>query len=223
MVDCRSDEAKFSCNKGSSRTELACLRRQDQQMKDRIKVNRERDFCPHHILLNAAYNALEDARAKRPGYFNYELMSITFCALALEALGNSFGEKFIPRWKEDFESASPVAKMRLVSEQLGVTPDFNTEPWADVSWLVKFRNLVAHAKPKLLKEERILTREQHSARRFEYPLSDLEKQVTLQNAERAYKCVDKIQATWCSKILLGEIGSLLGDGWSGVSEPVDDN
>lgn len=191
-------------------------------MTNKLKYTKEREYCPHHLLLGAAYNALEDARAKRPGYFDYELMSITFCALALEALGNSFGEKLVPRW-QDFETAAPIAKMRIVSQHLGVTLDLNVEPWAAVPWLVKFRNAVAHAKPKLLQEEHIVTREERDKRRFEYPLSELEKQVTLANAERAFKCVDRIHEIWCSKIPLEKIGNLLGDGWSGETGPIEEN
>jgi hypothetical protein len=190
-------------------------------MTAKLKWTKEREYFPHHILLGAAYNALEDARAKKPGYFDYELMSITFCALALEALGNSFGEKLIPRWK-DFESSSPTAKMRLVSQHLGVAIDFNVEPWCVASWLVKFRNSVAHAKPKLLREEHILTREERDKRRFEYPLSDLEKEVSLANAERAFKCVDRIHEIWCAHIPIEVVGNLLGDGWSGVTSALDE-
>jgi hypothetical protein len=189
-------------------------------MKDKIRVQRERNYYPHHVLISAASTALEDARQERTGYFNYELMCITFCALALEAMGNAFGEKFIQRWS-DFESATPVAKLRLVCEHSKITLDFESEPWSAVLWLVKFRNGVAHAKPMLLKEDHTVPRDDYNKVLFEQPQSKLEGQVTLQNAERAFNCVTNILETFCTKIPLGKMGNLLADGWIGGASPAE--
>ena len=180
---------------------------------DQLRVQRERDFSPHHILLGAAYTALEDSKEKRPGYFNYELACITFSALALEALGNAFGNKFIDRWG-DFESASPIAKLRLVCQRFEITPNFERKPWSTALWLVKFRNKVAHAKPEFIKEERVLTRAEYDALRMEYPASKLEKQVSLENAEKAFACVHDIHIMLCERIPANKIAGLIADGWS---------
>jgi hypothetical protein len=179
-----------------------------------MRVQREREFCPHHVLPGAACTALEDAEEKRPGYFNYELMCISFCALAREALGNAFGEKFISRWY-DFENASLIAKLRLVCDHFRLKPDFEQEPWSAALWLVRFRNRVAHARPEFVKMDRIVTREEYDKIRLEYPASKLATQVTLANAQRAFDCVSKIHKLICDCIPVEQIGALFADGWSG--------
>jgi hypothetical protein len=182
-------------------------------MTERLRVQRERDFSPHHVLLGVAYNALEDAEKKRPGYFNYELACITFSALALEALGNAFGAKFIPRWN-DFESASPIAKLRLICQRFDIEPDFGKEPWATTLWLVRFRNKVAHAKPEFIREDKIITREEYDKLRSQYPEAKLETEISLQNAQRAFNCVHDIHIMLCERIPPEQIGGLIADGWS---------
>ena len=39
-----------------------------QLMKSKLRMQKQRDFKPHHILINAASNALEDAKEERPGF-----------------------------------------------------------------------------------------------------------------------------------------------------------
>ena len=138
---------------------------------------------------------------------------ITFSALALEALGNAFGEKFNPRW-EDFESASPIAKLRLVCQRFEIVPDFGKEPWSTTLWLVRFRNKVAHAKPEFIKEEKIITREEYDKLGGQCPESKLEKQVSLENAQRAFPCIRDIHIMLCERIPPEQIGGLIADGWS---------
>jgi hypothetical protein len=186
---------------------------------DKIRVQKERAFAPHHLLIQTAQIALEDAENKRPGYSRYELTCITFSALALEALGNSFGEKFIPRWKKDFESSSPIAKLRIICDHFQIAPDFNSEPWVSTIWLIKFRNCVAHAKPELVKEDGIFPHEEYHHNFYELPKSKLEKQVTLENAKRAVNCVNEILEILVSKIPAEVLGGLLVDGWTGQAGP----
>ena len=191
-------------------------------MHEKLRMQRQREFSPHHVLICAASTALEDAKEKRPGYFNYELTCITFCALALEALANAFGEKFILRW-EDFESANPIAKLRIVCQHFRITPDFGCDhPWGTALWLIKFRNKVAHAKPEFIKEDRKITREEYDKLRFEYPKSKLEEQITLANAQRAFDCVNGIHEMLCDQIPAEELGGLLSDGWSGQTGAADE-
>jgi len=47
----------------------------------KYRVQRDRDFKPHHILIGTAKIALESAEAKTPGWLYYELTAITFSAL----------------------------------------------------------------------------------------------------------------------------------------------
>jgi len=93
-----------------------------QKTSKRVRVQKKRDFEPQHLLVQVAEVALEDAQKKIPGWKNQELVAITFSALALEALANSFGNKLVSRWN-DFESSSPIAKLRIICSELGISPD----------------------------------------------------------------------------------------------------
>lgn len=162
--------------------------------------------------------ALENAESKAPGWLYQELVAMTFSALSLEALGNSFGEIFIDRWK-DYESASPVAKIRILGDRLGVPIDFSVEPWAAVLWLVKFRNQVAHARPEKIVFDKIMTREDFEKSRTEYPKSNMELGISLEAAKRAVSAVEKIHEVFCAAVPLTELEGLLGDGFSGTASP----
>ncbi len=185
----------------------------------KLQVQREREFCPHHILLDIAYYALEDAKEKRGSRFYFQLTAITFSALALEALANSFGNRLFEEWS-DFETASPVAKVRMVSKQLGIEHDFKKEPWSTVKWLVKVRNRVVHAKPEFVKVDSAMTQEEYEKIRTKFPESKLEKDITLSNARRSVKAVEDIFDEWCKHLSGEELGGLASDGWYGTTSPI---
>ncbi len=186
-----------------------------------FKVERERDFHPHHILISAANTALDDAKAKRPGYLYYELTAIMFSALALEALANSFGDHLILRWK-DYESSSPIAKLRIVCDSLRIVVDFDHEPWSTVLWLVKFRNKVAHAKPESIRSEALMSEVEFEAKGRDMPESAMEKEISLPNAERSVTAVESILEMLYGKLDPYTASSLLMDGWSGSTSRIND-
>ena len=193
----------------------------DQRKPEQIRVLKEREFSPHHILIGAAHVALEDAEKKIPGWVHFELVAITFSALALEAVANSFGEKFIIRWK-DFESSSPIAKLRLVCSRLNIAPDFEQEPWSAALWLVAFRNKVAHAKPEMIKTDEIFAADEYAKSFHEYPPSRIEEMVSLENAKRSVKAIEKILELFLSKLTLEEMGGLFSDSFSAHTLHVND-
>ncbi|RXK56075.1 hypothetical protein ESB00_09420 [Oleiharenicola lentus] len=136
--------------------------------------------------------------------------------MALEALANAFGERLIPRWK-DYESASPIAKLRIVVVNLKMPePNFETDPWAAVIWLVKIRNKVAHAKPEYIKFDKTMSRAEFERQRFDAPTSKLELEISLENAERAYKTIDVIFELLCKHTPIEQLDGLLSDGFSGT-------
>ena len=118
----------------------------------RIKVARK--FVPHAMLLNAAARALESAKTKNEAFWWDWLSTLLYCSLSIEAIGNTYGETFIPQWRH-FESASPLAKIRLVAERCGLQPHFGLHPWAIVPELIRFRNAIAHAKPEDIEVDEI--------------------------------------------------------------------
>jgi hypothetical protein len=186
-------------------------------MSDKIKVKRRREFSAHHILIGAARAAVEDAEKQIPGWFYNELTAITMSALSIEALCNSIGKRIIEGW-QDYESASPIAKLRILCQCLDISYNQNKEPWATLKWLCKFRNAIAHAKPELIDEEHIWTREEYDNRQKDYPKSKLEKDVTLGNAKKALSAVEQIKDILCKKIPAEDSFGLYCDSWEGSAK-----
>ncbi len=118
------------------------------------------------------------------------------------------GDRIVPDWR-DFEALNPNAKLRLLCERLGIAYDKTEEPWGTVRWLVKLRNTIAHAKPESVRDEYIVAREEHdgTSRR---PLSQLEQQLTLDNAKRALNATEEVLLRLTGAILLtGVLGCIV--------------
>ena len=187
----------------------------------RLKVTTERNFSAHHMLIGAARASLEDAKAKQPGWFYSELVAITLSALSIEAMCNAIGDRVIPDWK-DFESSSPNAKLRLLCERLKVQYSKSEEPWVSARWLFKFRNLIAHAKPEFVREEKLFSREEYDNRSPEFPKSKLEKGVTLGNASRAVYAAEQIKDILCTRVPPEDAFGLYSDSSFGCASPHHD-
>ena|SRR5260221_2751064 len=189
--------------------------REQSSSKDRVLVQRTREFSAHHILLGTANMALESAEKKEPGWLYHELIAITFSALAIEAFANSFGERIIPLWKH-FESSTPTAKLLVIAQKLGVeVSNFDKEPWTTACWLISFRNKIAHAKPELISFNAVMTREEFDRKKKHYPPSKIELEITLNNAKRAVNAVEQIVLTFGEKVSPEKFYGLFSDGWSG--------
>jgi hypothetical protein len=178
-----------------------------------VRVVKERDFEPQHLLIHIARCALEDAEKKVPGWGNQQFIAIAFSALAIEAMANSFGQRLITRWV-DFESSSPIAKLRIICAELKIQPDWAREPWGTVLWLVKFRNKIAHAQPESVVYDKEFPIEECSKTFHDSPPSKLEAQATLANARRAVKNTNEIHRIFLSKLKPGQHPSLFSDGFS---------
>ncbi len=185
-----------------------------------LSVNKERLFSAHHMHLGAAYMALQDAIDKKPGYFYHQLISITFSALAIEAICNAFGDRYIPNWK-DFESSSPLAKLRVLCEHFSIEYSRNSEPWSTAVWLIGLRNKIAHAKPEFVSEQYTIHRDEYDKKGLEEPKSKLENQITLSNAKKAYESANIIKKLLCECIPVKDRHGLLNDGWTGSTSLVD--
>lgn len=161
----------------------------------RVHVKVKRKFLPHLLLLRGALRHLETAKEKKTGYFYDWLGAILLSALSIEAIGNTYGEVLIPDWK-DFESASPIAKLRLVATSCGINPDLSKHPWATARQLILFRNRIAHAKPKSLKIDKNDCDESNYLKVFNTRLeSDLEKMITEDFAKQSCDAVEQIIGT----------------------------
>jgi hypothetical protein len=190
-------------------------------MNGRVKVVRKRTFSAHHMLIGAARAAVDDAEAKRPGWSYIQLAAITLCGLAIEAICNAVGDRVVTDWK-DFESANSNAKLRLLCERLNVQYDKNQEPWSTVRWLLKQRNAIAHAKPQRVEEEHVWSRDDYD-RRQDYPLSNLERQLTLDNAKRSLKATEDVLLRLTEVVPAEDSIGLYSDAWEGSASAMDDD
>src|SRR5688500_6340522 len=95
-----------------------------------LKCISERNFSAHHMLIRVASVALTRAKTGEHEVAADALIVMTFSALAIEALCNSIGERVFKHaaW-EDFESASPNAKLRLLAGRLELKYEKDKEPW----------------------------------------------------------------------------------------------
>lgn len=175
------------------------------------------------MLIRAAEIARDRAKEKKPGWMFDELTAMTFAALAIEALCNSIGDRVIEGWEKDFESSSPNAKLRILTKELGIKYEKDTEPWSAARELIKFRNLVAHAKPQVIVEERVMTQEEYDKRLFDVPESKLEKLINSANADRAVRTVQKMKDILIEKLEAEDKLGLTADGWSGHTTEHNDD
>jgi hypothetical protein len=168
------------------------------------------------MLIETARRANERVIREEVGWTYDALCAIAFSALAIEALANAFGERKVEGWS-DIESASPIAKLRVLSLALDLKYDADAEPWRTVRWLVKVRNLVAHAKPQFIREERLLTQEEVGQRQVDRPESKIEREITKENSERAVRAATRLKDMLCASISPEETMGLITDGWSGFT------
>jgi hypothetical protein len=180
----------------------------------------ERHFSAHNMFLHAADLALEEAEKKEAGWFNQALVAIAFSAFAMEAFANALGDRVATDWK-DFESASPLAKLRLLADRLSVPYAKDLQPWQSLRWLARLRNSLAHAKPQFVVHTAEISEEERADRPLEGPDSDLEKQVTIENARRAVNAMREIKLSLSMKIDAERRFGLYSDGWSSSTEMRD--
>ena len=182
----------------------------------RIKVARK--FVPHLMLLAAAERALDAGRNKETGYWWDWLAAALYCALSVEAIGNTYGETLIARW-QDFESASPIAKIRLVAEHCGVRPDFSGRPWSILPEMIRFRNRIAHARPERISVDKVFPKDEYEKHLYAKPESKLEQMVTQRFAEECYESIHEILRAFAPGLPRDMLIEVESDHWHGGAEP----
>lgn len=158
----------------------------------------ERHFHPFHLLIDAAQETLDEMRNYQLGGSAFALSTILLSALAIEALANSIGSHKVANWS-DYESANPIAKLRIISSELKIDFKADESPWKEARNLIKFRNQVAHAKPKILKINKEIKEENLHEILSPAP-SQFEREINYENAEIAFKTIDEIRSLLCSKL-----------------------
>ncbi len=190
-------------------------------MSVNLKVSRHRRFSAHHLFVHVARTYLDRAILYREASTLNILIAITFSALGVEAISNSFGSVKVPDWLNKHERKSPMKKVRLLCNVLAVPYESDKEPWDAIEWLMALRDRLAHAKPALIVEEGILTSEQFDALQADFsnmPMSDLELELTVDNATRAVGAVEELLRRWGRKIPPLEAAGVTASMWFGGAE-----
>ena len=195
----------------------------DQTMNRKVKVVRKRTFSAHHMLIGAAQAAVVDAEQKRPGWSYSQLTAIALCGLAIEAICNAVGERVMTDWKDHLERANPSAKVRLLCDRLNVPYEQNKEPWSTVVWLLRQRNAIAHAKPQRVENTYVWSRDEYDRRKKDYPLSDLEREMSLGNAKRALRATRDVLLRFTEAVPAEDSVGLYSDSWEGSATAMSDD
>ena len=179
----------------------------------KLTVKSKRHYSAHHALLRAADNYLTAAENSERFCSDGHFVSLVMSCLAVESLCNTTGDLIFTDW-EDFESASPRAKIRMICAQLGILYEREKEPFHTLLWTIRFRNKIAHAKPEPLDAEVEMSEEECAdLMSGDGPQSKLEKQVTFQTARRVFDAISLFQKMVVEKLPEDKKYLVDGDFW----------
>ena len=181
--------------------------------KSKLIRHQKRLFCPHNAYLRIARIELEKAETKEPGWFNSAFVTITFSALAIEAICNAIGYLVDPDWNLH-DKESPLGKLQYLTKLQAVPLNWKAEPWRTVRWLCKLRNDLAHPRPEDISVIKVSipgpgTKEHTSA-----PDSTLEKEITVGKAKRSFQAVEQLKDILAKTVPVEQRLGLYSDGWT---------
>ncbi len=182
-----------------------------------FRKTQEREFFAHHMLLHAAERQIEEAAASEVGRFNKCLAAMVLSSLAIEALVNAVGSRVASDWPT-FERLSPLEKLDALVGEMAVVRDSTKEPWSTITQLALFRNDIAHPKPELVVEEKLLHEVGLEKTLFDSPKSELERQITLGNAQRTHNAVNALKKLLTDALPIEKRFGIYVDAWSGSAQ-----
>lgn len=160
----------------------------------RAKVVKKRVFFPHTIYLDTAehFCAALDRKELVSWYDLMACMATT--ALSVEAILNTFGHIAIKDFG-DFEACTPLAKIRILCEELEIEFDKSRSPFNSILQLLKLRNKFAHPKYKILRfESKEMSLKEAQALYHEGEiLHELEKALEPELVKRSVKAVKEFE------------------------------
>ena len=184
---------------------------------DRVRIKVVRRFRPHALLIEATRRALDSAATKKEAYWWDWLAAILYSSLTIEAIGNTYGEALIPIWK-DFESASPIAKIRLCAEHCKINANFQSYPWTTARTLIKFRNRIAHSRPEDISVDETYPAEDCEKHLYTKPQSKLETMVNKDLAYEGYNAINDILRTFADAVPPEKLVEMEDESWHGGAE-----
>ncbi|GGA19521.1 hypothetical protein [Dyella nitratireducens] len=155
-----------------------------------VKVRTSRYFSAHHMMSEAAREALEGASEQSA------LTAIIMSAMAAEALANAVGGLILGDvWKDIEKNLSPWGKYRLICRELKI-PCKGVVDWERLKRLFTLRNEIAHAKPERVESTLEMTMGEHKASWLGditiFGASKLEKKLTKEMAREAVEAFERI-------------------------------
>lgn len=167
--------------------------------KRKAKVSRERQVNMYAEMRHASRVILEKAKQDPEGAFYQWMASLVFTAFMLEAFLNHVGQNVFKCWTDLERKLSPLEKLNLITEKLGIEKDDGKRPFQTVPALFKFRNDLAHGKTIHLEEEQIVVMDLDGDSDHKHLRKSLEthweKYCTLKNAERVLEDIESICRT----------------------------
>ena len=121
--------------------------------KRKANVSKERQVITYVELWHASHVMLEKAQKDQEGSFYPVMASLVFTAFMMEAYLNHVGPRLFECWDDLEQWLSPLSKLSLIAEKLGVKKDKGRRPYQTVSKVFKFRNSLAHGKSRALKTD----------------------------------------------------------------------
>jgi hypothetical protein len=168
-------------------------------VKTKVKVRKERDYRPHADFHHAVWIHLQHAKARHEGWHYSVLSAILLSAFTVEAYLNYVGPALEAGW-DDFDKASPLAKLRHVACLLKIEMDFSKRPFQTVNDLFSFRNRMAHPRSESLVVEYISDADGYSKDFY----IDIKPKwlvfATEANATRCYEDVEAVVVTINSRL-----------------------
>lgn len=173
-----------------------------------------RELFGHHMLLHASELQLEAAEASEVGRFNHCLAAVVMTSLAVEALLNAVGSRVANDWAV-FERSNPIEKLSELRTVLQFPYDPSGSTWSTLQELVGLRNDLAHVKPQRFQQTN--TYPEHVANKFlsRRPLSTLERQITVGNAQRFINAVQELKGILTNHLDPDLRFGIYVDAWSG--------
>jgi len=144
-------------------------------------------------MWHVSYVMLDKAKKNSEGSYYQLMASLIFTAFTLEAFLNHIGQSIFKCWN-DLEQLSPLRKLNLITEKLGIKKDDSERPFQTVSELFKFRNNVAHGKTVSLKPKTkiVVMDDKFNQHLQESPQTPWQNYCTLKNTKRAREDVEEI-------------------------------
>jgi hypothetical protein len=184
--------------------------------KIKVKVRKERDYRPHAEFYHAVWVHLQHVKEQHGGHYYSLLSAFMLSAFTVEAYLNYVGPKVEKGW-DDFDKASPLAKLRHVASVLSIKLDDSRQPMQSIIELFSFRNRLAHPRASHVVEEYESTQDDYLEDFYSEPRPKWFAFATEANAHRCYEAVGSLIQTINASLPTPELLPLSGNGWSGFA------